>query len=93
MPGNPFIGLEGERGGQATEGYGWQRWWRHDGGGSSRFRRGSIGAVVGSDEGVVLLPFRERKGGCQKVAHEHTHEASSAVWPEEEDDRAGPTCW
>jgi hypothetical protein len=51
MPGNPFIGLEGERGGQATEEHGWQRWWRHDGGGSSRFRRGSIGAVVGSDEG------------------------------------------
>jgi hypothetical protein len=47
----------------------------------------------GVTRGVVLLPFREPKGRCQKVAHEHTHEASSAVWPEEEDDRARPTCW
>jgi hypothetical protein len=48
--GHPFIGLEGERGGQAMEGNGWRWWRRHDGGGSNRFGRGSTGAVVGSDE-------------------------------------------
>jgi hypothetical protein len=39
----------------------------------------------------VLQPFWDRKGGWE-VARTRACEAASAVWPGEEDDRAGPAC-
>jgi hypothetical protein len=39
----------------------------HNGGGGRRFGRGSAGVVVGSDQGGVLRPLRERKG-CREAA-------------------------
>jgi hypothetical protein len=62
MSGAPFIGLEGGAGWPGDGGEQVAAVVCHDCGGGGRFRRGSAGAVVGSDEGV-LWPFQERKGG------------------------------
>jgi hypothetical protein len=50
--------------------------------------------MVESDEGGVLWPFWERKGGRREVVRAHAREAAmaAAVRTGEEDDQAGPTC-
>jgi hypothetical protein len=83
MPGHPFIGSEGERGGRASERNGQWRWMRHNGGGGGHFGRGSVGVVVGSDDGgaPAVMGAEGALGGdgcdCQS---------------REEDDRARPAC-
>jgi hypothetical protein len=56
---------------------------RHDGGGGDRFRRVSVGVVVGSDEGGGALAISGVEVGRQEAAH---------VCTREEDNQAGPAC-
>jgi hypothetical protein len=69
----------------------------HDALGGGRFGRGSVDKVVGGDEGGGALAISGAEGGGRwEAAHMHAHEeavAVEAVWPGEEDDQVGPTCW
>jgi hypothetical protein len=65
---------------------------RYNGGGVRYFRRGSAGAVVGSDEGGGCTDHFRIGRGRREVACVHAHEAAvvvAAIPPEEEDDWAG----
>jgi hypothetical protein len=60
---------------------------RHNGDEGGCFRRGSVGVVLGSDEGWgVLWPLRERK------RHARTRGNDSISWPREEDERVRLAC-
>jgi hypothetical protein len=98
MPGRPFIGLEGERGGWVTEGNRRRRWSAmmmveaviSGGDRSGRWwgvKRGSAPAISGAEWGSWEAALGGNARACEEAV------VASAVQSGEEDDRVGWASW